>query len=663
MNIAYHVKYGRDLFPNKPALIFESQLFTYGELDELSNCVANSLSGLGVTRGDRVALSLPNIPAFVFTYLAIQKLGAVAVSMNPMLKAEEAAFILNDSGAVAMVTTAALRDQLLTHVCTSLRHVCLAEGEAEEAMALPALMDGASSQASIVDMAPTAPSTILYTSGTTGFPKGATLSHGNVISNVRACVSTFGMQSEDRVLLCLPAFHCFGQNAALNSSFEAHATLILHRQFDVEQVRRSIKEHGVTMFFGVPPVFRRLLHHATPEELHSVCRYISAASNLPVEIARQWYETYGVAINEGYGLTETSLACFNHVCQDKLGSVGVPLEGIEMQIVDTAGREVAVGELGEVVIRGPNVMSGYWQRPAETAEVIRDGWFYTGDIGRQDDESHFYIVDRSKDMINVGGLKVYPSEVENRLYQHPAIVEAAVYGVPEALLGEQVRASIVLKSGQTVTAEELIAFCRQRLADFKVPQVVEMVETLPKSRTGKILKRVLREAFQADAAERGTKPNKSLCRDTLLAATPEERQQMVAFHVVESVARVLGVTPSELPEPGAHMPLITLGLDSMRAMELGHRFERDLDVSVPVVDILGASGIAHLTTLVLDHLTSPQDVEPTLSQGDTMASSIELRAGVSPEKAEEMLALLDQLSDADVDHLLQTLSSEEKEAQ
>jgi phenylalanine ammonia-lyase len=492
INIAQSVEIGHR---NQIALIFEGQSFTYQALDEAVNRVANGLTSLSIQRGDRVALLLPNIPAFVFSYLGIQKLGAIAVSLNPSLKSEEITFILNDSGAITLVTTATLRLNVSDQDVPHLKYILIAEGETNHDMSLSELMANASPHAEAVTMARDAPAAIVYTSGTTDFPKGATLSHGNVISNMQAKKRYLGIQSEDRLLLFLPLFHCFGQNAILNSGLGAGATIVLQRQFDPDKVQRSIIEDGITMFFGVPTTFYVMYEQLSAHEMNRVRYYFSAAAPLPVEIAQKWQEKFGAFIYQGYGLTETSpFASYNHHIKTKLGSIGTPIEHVEMKIVDIDdGHTLMPGEVGEIVIRGPNVMLGYWNRPTETAEVIKDGWFHTGDIGKMDYEGYFYLVDRLKDMINVGGLKVYPADVEKIIAQHPAVAEVAVYGVPDTLMGEQVKANVVLKQDQSVTVEEIIVFCIQRIANFKVPSVVEFVDAIPKNPTGKVLRRFLRQ--------------------------------------------------------------------------------------------------------------------------------------------------------------------------
>ena len=495
MNIAHHLERGHQLFPDKIALIFEEKSYTYKQLNQLANRVANVFQGLGIKKGDRVALFLPNIPEFVISYLGILKIGAVAVSVNVMLKSAEVSYILNDCAAKAIITTESQSEYVQEADLPELQHLLIAEGTANKGINLAQLMESALGEARAIEMDSHAPASILYTSGTTGFPKGATLSHGNVVSNSYSANRCYRIQHSDRLLLYLPLFHCFGQNAILNTGLSACATIILQRRFDMEQVLQTIAAHQVTMFFGVPTVFIKLLNADTSDyNLETVRYYFSAAAPMPIEVAQHWQDKYGFVIHEGYGLTETSpFATYNHDLKYKLGSIGTPIDNVEIKIVDSDSHQVQPGELGEIVVKGRNVMLGYWNRPWETAQIIKNGWFYTGDIGRVDEDGFFYIVDRLKDMINMSGFKIYPTEVENVLYLHPAVAEVAVYGVPDAFKGEIVKANIVLKAGQTITQEEIIAFCRQKMANFKIPQAFKFVDSIPKNPTGKVLKRLLRE--------------------------------------------------------------------------------------------------------------------------------------------------------------------------
>ena len=495
MNITHHLERAARLFPHKIALIFEEKSYTYQQLEQLVNCAANSLQTLGINQGDRVGLFLPNIPEFIISYLGILKLGAIAVSINVMLKSAEVGYILHDCTAKVVITTEKLSQQVKSDVLPYLEHILIAEGRANTRISLNSLLANASPVFPAVELEPNTPAAIVYTSGTTGFPKGATLSHGNVISNIYSQNRCCSMKPNDRMLLYLPLFHCFGQNAILNSALNVCATIILQRRFKLEQVLKTITAERITMFFGVPTVYIKLLNvDKSAYDLSSVRYYFSAAAPMPVEISQRWQQKHGLVIHEGYGLTETSpCACYNNDLKYKQGSIGTPIENVEVKIVNLQGISVSPGELGEIVIKGPNVMLGYWNRPQDTTQVIKDGWFHTGDIGRMDEDGYFYIVDRLKDMVNISGFNVYPTEVENVIYQHQAVAEVAVYGVPDLVKGEMVRANIVLKPGHTLTEEQIIKFCSERIATYKMPKAFKFVRSIPKNPTGKILKRHLRD--------------------------------------------------------------------------------------------------------------------------------------------------------------------------
>jgi long-chain acyl-CoA synthetase len=489
MNIAQNVVRARTFFADRPAILFEGRSISYRELDESSNRVANGLAGFGIGRADRVAIYLPNLPEFAVVYLGILKAGAIAVSINSIFKQQEVAFILNDSGSKLLFTTAELASQLDGLEIEGLQHVFVVDRDLDH------LIEQAAADPCLASMEPTDPALLLYTSGTTGFPKGATLSHGNVVSNTWSVVHHAGYRPEDRLVLFLPLFHVFGQNFIMNACFLAGSTLVLHRRFVPDAVLQSVARERVTMFFGVPSIYVALLNaELTPEQVSSVRYWFSAAATMPQEISRRWTERFQRPIFEGYGLTETSpFAAYNHDFRHKFGSVGTAVENFEIRIVDDADREVSLGDLGEIAIKGPGVMLGYWNREADTRAAIRNGWFHSGDIGSMDDEGYVFIVDRVKDMINRSGFKVWPAEVEQLLYRHPAVKEVAVYAVPDAESGEGVAAAIVLRDGQTTTAEEITEYCRARAAVYKAPSRVDFVSELPKNPTGKILKRVLRE--------------------------------------------------------------------------------------------------------------------------------------------------------------------------
>lgn len=496
MNISNHIKRARRFFPNKPAIICDDRVYSYAHLDDLVSRVGNALRGLGVQRGDRVALYLPNSVVFPMAYLAVVRIGAIAVSINAMFKREEVCALLVDSGAKVLFTI----DELLLYVpdgdAPELQHVIVCQGEPAQYLSLDGLVAQASATLTPADMQRDDPAAILYTSGTTDTPKGAVLSHGNVISNTYGVVHHSRLMPDDRMVLFLPMFHVFGQNHVMNSGFTAGATLVLHRRFEAESVLASIQQHQVTCFFAVPTVYVYLLNMETmPWDLSSLRYYFTAAATMPPEIALRWQATTGMVPHEGYGMTECSpCASYNHDFRPKHGSIGEPIENVEMRVVDDEGHEVPPGTWGEIVISGPGVMLGYWNKPDATAAVLRQGWLHSGDIGMTDDEGYFYVVDRLKDMINAAGFKVYPAEVENVLYRHAAVQEVAVYGTAHPVKGEQVTADVVLKAGTDPSSQELIAFVRQHLAVYKAPSTINFVQALPKNATGKILKRALRAA-------------------------------------------------------------------------------------------------------------------------------------------------------------------------
>ncbi len=498
MNVAQHLERAARHFPDRPAIVFEGERISYAALQQRVDRVAHALIGLGVQQGDRIGLFLPNIPAFALAYLAIEKVGAIAVSANVMLTADELRYLLEDSGTTLLFTSADLSTawQPLTPDLVDQARVILCEGEAPAVRSLAELAANAPNEPFHArEMQPDDPAVILYTSGTTGRQKGATLSHGNLVSNTFATVHVEGITPDDRLLLFLPLFHVFGQNAILNSALQAAATVVLQRRYDPQKTPELIEQERVTMFFAVPTIYIGLLNAGLdPRYFESIRYYFSAAATMPVEIARRWQATFGRPIVEGYGLTETSpFASYNHIWEHRPGSVGTPVENVEIQVLDADDRPVGAGTWGEICIKGPNVMLGYWNRPDDTAQAIRDGWFHSGDIGYMDADGYIYLVDRVKDMINSAGFKIWPREVEEVLFQHPAIRECAVVGLPDPVKGEIPAVFLVLHDGARLSIDEFDTFCRQRIAAYKVPRHVEFVATLPKNATGKILKRVLRD--------------------------------------------------------------------------------------------------------------------------------------------------------------------------
>jgi long-chain acyl-CoA synthetase len=498
VNVARALERAARYFGDKPAILFEDRCLTYRDLDAAASRTAHGLAAWGVGAGDRVALCLPNIPAFAIAYEAIQKVGAIAVSVNVTLTTDELAYLLADSGAGVVFTVEAVWPRLAPLAGDGVRRdrVVICEGEVEGLATLATFGAGRPDRLPARELDPAAPAAILYTSGTTGRQKGATLSHGNILSNLYAVNRYMHMGPADRLLVTLPLFHVAAQNVLMNAGFNAGSTLVLHRRFEAARCAEAIEEHRATIMTGVPTIYISLLEAGVrPEALASVRLYKSAAATMPVEVARRWRDTYGPTLVEGYGLTETSpAATFNHEHEYRPGSVGTPVDLVEMRVVDEEDRDVPAGAWGEVVVRGPNVMLGYWNRPEETRAAMRGGWFHTGDVGHVDEDGYLYLVDRVKDMINTAGFKIWPREVEEVLYRHPAVAECAVVGVSDAHRGELARAFVVLRrGGASPSAEELDGYCRRHLASYKIPRGWQFVAELPKSASGKILKRVLRE--------------------------------------------------------------------------------------------------------------------------------------------------------------------------
>jgi long-chain acyl-CoA synthetase len=471
------------------ALRVGDAVMTYRELDEASARVAGLLHERGLKPGDRVGIMLPNVAEFAVVYYGVLRAGGVIVPMNPLLKVREVAYYLGDSGAQLIFAWNAFAGE--------------ASGGAERADAeavivdpagFPGLVASAAPDFEVADRDGEDTAVILYTSGTTGHPKGAELTHGNLTSNIEATLADVLHPGPDDVIFGgLPLFHSFGQTCTLNAAVASGACLTLLPRFSAGGALRIFADHRVTVFAGVPTMYVALLHEPgrAGYDLSALRMCVSGGAAMPVEVLRGFEEAFGTMVLEGYGLSETSpVASFNHPDRErKPGTIGTPIRDVQMRVVDSRDQEVAEGEVGEIVIRGPNVMKGYWRRPEETAEAIRDGWFHTGDMGRVDSDGYFTIVDRKKDLIIRGGYNVYPREIEEVLYEHPAVAEAAVIGLPHPALGEEVGAAVALKPGASVTAEELRDYVKGQVAAYKYPRHVWIVDTLPKGPTGKIVKR------------------------------------------------------------------------------------------------------------------------------------------------------------------------------
>ena len=529
-------------WPDNEALVFYGTKVTYRELLALARRFAANLQRLGLVPGERVALMLPNTPQYVIAYYGTLMAGGVVVNMNPLYTPREMREILRDTEArflvmldftfprfleiqeevpVERVFTTGIQDYLPPPLNVLYVAKAKQEGMWHEPGPHPRrgefaalLEEGVSFRP--VEVSPDDLALLQYTGGTTGTPKGAMLTHRNLVANVhqvwawmevgRHREDKFRLEEGKEVGLCaVPFFHVYGMTVALNLGIKGGGKLILVPRPEAKELVDHVEDHKVTLFPGVPTLYVGFLQvpSLSKRDVSSLKFCISGAAPLPVEVAKRFEEVTGAKLIEGYGLTEASPVTHANPLfgQRKVGSIGLPLPGVEAKVVDEEGKEVPPGEVGELIVRGPNVMKGYWNRPEETARVLRDGWLYTGDMARMDEEGYFYIVDRKKDLIIAGGYNIYPREVEEVLYAHPAVLEAAVVGVPDPYRGETVKAFVVLKPEYRgkVTEKDLEEHCRKNLAAYKVPRLWEFREELPKTLVGKVLRRALREGEHGSA--------------------------------------------------------------------------------------------------------------------------------------------------------------------
>jgi long-chain acyl-CoA synthetase len=491
VNLATNLVSTAGRYAGRPAVRLDDTVLSYADLDRRSAQAAGLLRGYGIRPGERVAVMLPNIPEFAIVYYAILRAGAVVVPMNPLLKRREVGYYLTDSAARLLVAWPGCAGEAVAGaVAADVPHLLVAAGFADPLVAAEPFTE-------VVDRADDDTAVILYTSGTTGAPKGAELTHANLATNVEVFTTDLVQaDAEDVIFGGLPLFHSFGQTCGLNAAVRAGACLTLVARFAADTVLEVLRRDRVTIFEGVPTMYVALLGALGPDSppVSSLRVCVSGGAALPVEVMRGFEDALGCAVLEGYGLSETSpVACFNHPDRvRKPGSIGTPIRGVELRIVDELGLDVPPGTVGEIAIRGHNVMKGYWRRPEATALAVPDGWFRTGDLARVDDDGYFFIVDRRKDLIIRGGYNVYPREIEEVLYEHPAVAEAAVIGVPDAALGEEVGAAVVVRPGCAATADQIREYVKGQVAAYKYPRHVWLVDALPKGPTGKVLKREIR---------------------------------------------------------------------------------------------------------------------------------------------------------------------------
>ena len=489
MNFAAAVSEAAAEHSDRPAVQLDDIVLNHGVLDAGIARAAGLLRSKGVGEGDRVGIQLPNVPYFPVLYFGALRLGAIVVPMNPLLKAREVGYHLQDSGAKLLFAWPDFAEA--------------AEGGAEEAGAecvltvrgeFEQLLGGAEPVEEVTDRADEDPAVIIYTSGTTGTPKGATLTHANLSSGASTARELVEIGPEDVGVATLPLFHVFGMNSVMNVCLAHGGLMTLVPRFEPGKVLEVLERDKATLFAGVPTMFAALLNHPTREsaDTTSLRFCVSGGAAIPVEVLRSFEEAFGTTILEGYGLSETTgMGSFNLPDRRKAGSIGVPVGGTEMKVVDDDENDLPTGEPGEIVMRGPFVMKEYWNKPDATEDTMGSGWFHTGDIAKVDEDGYFFIVDRKKDLIIRGGYNVYPREVEEVIYSHPAVLEAAVVGVPHDELGEEVGAAVAVRD-EGVSPDDLRAYVKERVAAYKYPREIWLVDELPKGPTGKILKREIK---------------------------------------------------------------------------------------------------------------------------------------------------------------------------
>ncbi|HXX72115.1 MAG TPA: long-chain fatty acid--CoA ligase [Candidatus Acidoferrales bacterium] len=517
--------------PKQVAINYFGSCITFKELDDLADKFGAALQSTGIEKGDRVAIYLPNVPQFVIAYYGALRAGAIVVACSPLYKEREIGHILKDSGAKVIVAwdklypfvrSVASETKLTGIVTTSVRDYLpsalrllsplkgVKSYPCPGAKDMKGLLDAAREPMKPVQIEPSKDLALLqYTGGTTGIPKGAMLTHSNLVANIEQVRAWGVLRPEEVHLSVLPLFHIFGMTVAMNSPIYMRSTMVmLPDPRDIPGVIKAIEKYRPAIFCGVPTMYIALINTPGIEkhDLRSIKLCISGASALPLEVQRKFEALTGGRLVEGYGLTETSPVTHVNPLDDpkknRVGSIGIPVSDTQAKVVDLdrGDRDLPPGEAGELVIRGPQVMMGYWNKPDDNKVAIREGWFHTGDIAIMDPDGYFRIVDRKKDMIDVSGFKVWPREVEETLFEHPAIQEAAVVGIPDERSGEAVKAFVVLKKGNEgkVTAEELSQFCKQRIASFKAPKFVEFKTELPKTAVGKVLRRELKKEHQKE---------------------------------------------------------------------------------------------------------------------------------------------------------------------
>ncbi|MFC1474570.1 class I adenylate-forming enzyme family protein [bacterium] len=486
--------------PDKVFMYFDDITKTYAEMDEIANRMGNALKELGVEHGDNVCLLLTNVPQFIYTFFGLAKIGAVTCPINPALRPDELQYIIDNCDAKVLV----VEEMLIPHVrqirdkLPKLNKVVLVgENPEGDELNFNGILESAPPSPPGAEVKDSDLAAIIYTSGTTGKPKGAMLSHGNYIWDAKVMGEQATMNEDDRFMCILPLFHVNGQVVTVLGPLVVGASMVLVQRFSASNFFTTVDKYKPTAFSAVPTIYAMLLNTPGTEEfdLSSLRFCICGAAPMPVEVFNKFEEKFKAIILEGYGLSEGTCASSVNPLDGtrKVGSIGIPFTGQEMRIAGADGNELPVGERGEIAIKGPNVMQGYYNNPKATADALKDGWLYTGDMGYVDEDGYFFISGRLKEMIIRGGENIYPKEIEEFLYQHDAVAEAAVVGIPDEFYGEEVKAFIVLKEDKSVGEEEMLEFCKQKMAKYKSPKSIQFIKEMPKTPTGKIQKKKLVE--------------------------------------------------------------------------------------------------------------------------------------------------------------------------
>lgn len=514
LNLALILEDSARNFPDKEAFVFDETRMTYRQINSLANQVANGLRQAGINPGDKVALSCPNLPYFPIIYYGILKAGGIIVPLSILLKKDEIAYHLQDSDAriyFCFEGTSALpmgdegiagfkrAESCELFICITTKPGL--DSPYVGGKSFSSFIAGQDSICDSYDSNGDDTAVIIYTSGTTGKPKGAELTHSNLLWNADLCRHLFQIVPDDRMLIVLPLFHIFGQTCLMNTSVLCGLTSTLLVRFESGAVQHLMVKEKTTVFAGVPTMYWGLVNYFDPQEDDKISRIkstlrlcVSGGASLPVQVISDFETKYGIPIYEGYGMSEGSpVVSFNHPGKErKAGSIGTPVWGVKVKLIDTNGKEVETGEKGELLYKGHNVMKGYYKKPEATAKALQNGWLHSGDVAIKDKDGYYYIVDRTKDMIIRGGLNVYPREIEEVIMNHSAVSLVAVIGVPDEQMGEEIKAYVVLKEGTSLSEEDLIAWTKERVASYKYPRKIEFLKSLPMNATGKILKRALR---------------------------------------------------------------------------------------------------------------------------------------------------------------------------